>query len=138
LSLFQAFGLNDGWGEGMGSLLTTYIFILLIPFSLWITGSHYFLFFSNNNVTYTPEQITVISILTCIWLVWGEYLLEQEEWFLDQSLGLSLMLALVQVVMASQPSQMVLAAALYIRKLYILADMIVLVLKREGTALLFY
>jgi polyferredoxin len=37
----------------MGSLLTTYIFILIIPFLLWITGSHYFLFFTNNNETYT-------------------------------------------------------------------------------------
>jgi hypothetical protein len=48
------------------------------------------------------------------------------------------MLALVPAVMASQMSQMVLAAELYIRKLCILADMNVLVLKIKGTALLFY
>jgi hypothetical protein len=48
------------------------------------------------------------------------------------------MLALVQVVMAGQLSQMVLAAAVNIRKLCILADVNVLVLRIKGTALLFY
>jgi hypothetical protein len=92
------------------------------------------LFFTNHK-THIPEHQTALFFITCIWPVWGGFLLEQEAWVLCQSLELHLALVLVQAVLVGQHSQMVLAAVANVSQVSISGKWQVLVLFTKNMSL---
>jgi hypothetical protein len=88
-----------------------------------------------NHKTHNLEHKTALFFITCIWLVWGGFLLEQEAWVLCQSLKFHLALVLVQAVLVSQHSQMVRAAVTNVSQVSIFGKWEVLVLFTKNMSL---
>jgi len=92
-------------------------------------------FFFTNHTTHILGHQTALFFITCIWLVWGGFLLEQGAWVLCQSLELLLALVLVQAVLEGQHSQMALEAVANVSQVSIFGKWKVLVLCTKNMSL---